>query len=118
MTPSSSSSVCCERCNTAVCLAEARIRVAGKHSHQVMNPAGYLFDVVCYERASGCIGAGEASNQATWFPGYTWQRAFCKACSNHLGWLFRSKSHMFFGLIAERLRGNADPVADAAREHQ
>jgi len=34
-----------------------------------------------------CIGRPETKD--SWFPGYSWQIAYCYVCSSHLGWKFR-----------------------------
>lgn len=35
-----------------------------------------------------CIGPPETKD--SWFPGYSWQIAYCAICSDHIGWKFRS----------------------------
>jgi peptide methionine sulfoxide reductase MsrB len=40
----------------------------------------------------------------TWFAGYAWQVGICGNCDAHLGWIFTSDPHRFYGLILERLR--------------
>lgn len=34
-----------------------------------------------------CVGRPETRD--SWFPGYSWQIAYCYVCSSHLGWRFR-----------------------------
>ena len=34
-----------------------------------------------------CVGRPETKD--SWFPGYSWQIAYCYVCSSHLGWRFR-----------------------------
>jgi len=34
-----------------------------------------------------CVGRQETKD--SWFPGYSWQIAYCYVCSSHLGWRFR-----------------------------
>ncbi len=34
-----------------------------------------------------CVGRPETKD--SWFPGYSWQIAYCYVCSSHLGWKFR-----------------------------
>lgn len=80
--------------------------MAGRHRHEVRNPDGYRYTVACYSAAPGCVAAGETSPEASWFPGYTWQRAFCRSCTRHVGWLFRHKTGLFYALIED---ADADP---------
>ncbi|KAL7499985.1 hypothetical protein ACHAWT_010926 [Skeletonema menzelii] len=37
-----------------------------------------------------CVGRPETKD--SWFPGYSWQIAYCYVCSSHLGWRFRQVS--------------------------
>jgi hypothetical protein len=34
-----------------------------------------------------CVGRQETKD--SWFPGFSWQIAYCYVCSSHLGWRFR-----------------------------
>ena len=45
-----------------------------------------------------CVGRPETKD--SWFPGYSWQIAYCYVCSSHLGWKFRQVS---------KQDGNDDP---------
>lgn len=89
----------CPRCGRRIAEGSERITADGAHRHQVTNPDGYAYDLACFARAPGCIAVGEALREASWFPDYTWQRAFCRHCSTHVGWLFRHKTGAFYGLI-------------------
>ena len=91
--------VSCRRCGHRIAGATAAIAVTGAHRHDVVNPGGFRYRLGCFEAAAGCIAAGETSHEASFFPGYTWQRAFCRRCSRHVGWLFRHKTGVFYGLI-------------------
>jgi hypothetical protein len=91
--------VSCARCGAALAPARAAIEVAGAHVHAVDNPGGHCYRIGCYGAAPGCVAAGETSHEHTWFAGHTWQRAFCRDCSAHAGWLFRARTGTFFGLI-------------------
>lgn len=72
------------------------------HEHTFRNPAGYSFHVLCYSDAPGAAEAGDATDEATWFPGHVWTFALCKQCHHHLGWWYTGKTR-FAGLIATRL---------------
>ncbi len=76
----------------------------GAHEHEFTNPSGLRFTIRCFRDAPGAIGVGEISPVWTWFPGFAWQVAICRACAAHLGWAYVRDEQRFFGLIAERLR--------------
>lgn len=88
----------CARCRAELAPADELVDIGGSE-HRFTNRAGTSFDVRCYTRAPGCTAGGPATDEDTWFDGHTWQRAFCRACGAHAGWLFRSKSRVFFGLL-------------------
>ena len=93
----------CRRCRAPVTDQGAAIEVSDSHEHYFVNPHGYDFRIGCFALAPGCIGHGPATGEFTWFPGYTWQMASCRGCTQHLGWRFRSPRQNFFGLILDRL---------------
>ena len=107
--------VCCPHCSSPIAGREFRVAIAGKYTHKVKNPGGYRFAVACFESAPGCIATGETSHHASWFPGHTWQRAFCRSCSTHVGWLFRAKSGTFYALIIAEEGGETHPVPGGRR---
>lgn len=82
---------------------EERTTVAGAHEHTFANPHGYVFRVGCYSAAPGCIGFGQVSTEFPWFAGYAWQVALCSKCTEHIGWRFTSRDHIFLGLIVSKL---------------
>jgi hypothetical protein len=61
------------------------------------------FTFGCFEAAPGALPLGEATALHTWFPGYTWRVAHCRACGVHLGWRFGGGEPGFYGLILDRL---------------
>ncbi len=89
----------CGRCGAELADAGDAIEVSGGAKDRFANRAGVLFEVALYEQAPGCVASGPATDEDTWFEGMTWQRAYCKGCGAHAGWLFRSKSQVFFALI-------------------
>lgn len=95
--------VYCRVCGRSVTSQDRRIAVQGAHSHAFFNPAGIVFEVVCYSVAPGCQRAGAATSNFTWFAGYVWRYALCRQCRHHLGWFFGSAGHSFFGLIPAHL---------------
>ncbi len=86
------------RCGTELAPADELVDIGGSE-HHLANRAGTRFHVRCYAQAPGCAAGGPATDEDTWFEGHTWQRAFCRACGVHAGWLFRGKSRLFFALL-------------------
>jgi hypothetical protein len=63
-----------------------------------------VFRIGCFQTAGGCGVTGTATTEFTWFPGFSWEIAYCRACLDHLGWYFSSAGRGgFFGLILDRL---------------
>jgi len=81
--------------------ATAAIAIDAATTHTRTNPAGEQFTVRCYAAAAGAAPGGPATDEHTWFAGHTWRRLFCKQCSTHVGWQFRSRARVFVGLIAD-----------------
>ena len=94
----------CRTCAHRISSDNDRIAVNGSHTHTFFNPAGLVFELGCFRRAPGCLVSSEASNQFTWFAGYSWRPAFCARCAGHLGWRFEKVDHAFFSLILANLK--------------
>jgi hypothetical protein len=102
--PTDADALACARCRAVLSRGEYAIEVAGAHRHaDLENPGGHRFTVACFARAPGCVASGETSDERAWFSGCTWQRAFCRDCTWHVGWLFRGRSLEFFGLDTARI---------------
>jgi hypothetical protein len=94
----------CRNCGHVVARPKDRIERDGAHHHTFANPHGIVYDIRCFRSADGCAASGPATFEFTWFKGYRWRIAVCRACLTHLGWRFDSAtSDRFFGLIADRL---------------
>ncbi len=93
----------CVACAEPVTTDEYRIQVEGRHSHLRTNPAGFDFEFGCFSEAPGAIVVGEATDEHTWFAGFSWRFSICRGCGFHLGWRFESGSDRFHGLILDRL---------------
>ena len=93
----------CAACNAAITTHANRVSVHGAHEHRRVNPSGVDFRIGCFSEAPGCFAEGIATTFWTWFPGYAWQIACCRACGDHLGWAFTGGDRSFFGLILTRL---------------
>lgn len=88
----------CARCRAPLTGDDEAVEVDGHHRHRFTNSAGLHFVVACYAHAPGTAAGGPATDEDSWFAGHTWQRVFCRQCGAHAGWLFRSKTRVFFCL--------------------
>jgi hypothetical protein len=88
----------CGRCSAELAGGDELADVGGSE-HHLTNRAGLRFHVRRYRRAPGCTASGPATDEDTWFAGHTWQRAYCRSCGVHAGWLFRSKASVFWALL-------------------
>jgi len=100
--------ILCAACGHEITSADARLTKAGRHQHTCVNPSGYVYRILCFRRAPGCVGTGSWSSFYSWFQGYAWQIACCGSCSMHLGWAFDpdaapEDAEPFWGLIADRI---------------
>lgn len=102
--PEEAEYIICRQCRQAITRPDDRIAMQGSHRHTFANPHGIVFDIGCFKDVIGCGYAGAASDEFTWFAGYSWRVCYCAMCLTHLGWVFSSKSGgKFHGLILERL---------------
>ena len=95
--------IVCAFCLQTVTHPSRQIMINQSLHHIFVNPHGMVFEIGCFTHAQGCMTASKASNEFSWFPGYSWKIAVCRYCSTHLGWIFSSQSDFFFGLILEKL---------------
>lgn len=93
----------CKNCGWHITTKDQKIAVNDSHTHTFFNPAGIVFELVCFRKASGCMLAGEATSEFTWFSGYVWRYALCQNCTQHLGWYYEDRDSSFFGLIFNNL---------------
>lgn len=101
--------LCCVHCQAAITTEKDKIEVNARHTFQVTNPSGINFNVACFKHAWGCGIYGQATAMHTWFPGFSWQYAYCLGCEAHLGWYYKnSREQHFFGLMAEKLIATQD----------
>lgn len=94
----------CKACGRPVTTRSQKIAVNSSHSHTFFNPAGIVYELGCFRKASGCVVQGEPTSEFTWFAGYLWSYSFCRKCKAHLGWYFEQGESGFFGLILNRLQ--------------
>jgi len=94
----------CAACGRWITRQDQRVPVSGAHTHTFRNPHGLAFKIGCFATAPGCGQVGEATEEWTWFPGYSWQVAVCSHCGSHLGWRYLSRAgDAFYGLILRQL---------------
>ena len=99
--------ILCRLCDHPVTRDADRIERDGSHQHTFANPHGIVYEIGCFRSAPGCGYSGPATNEFTWFKGYSWRIAMCRACLTHLGWLFDAAGNdRFYGLILDRLRSS------------
>lgn len=96
----------CRACGHKVANACAIMR-DGEGGRVYCNPHGLLFEIVRVKSAPGCVCAGPAVSEFSWFSGYAWRIALCGGCAAHLGWRFEGGS-VFFGLIESALEEIGD----------
>ena len=96
--------ILCRQCHQAITRPADRMAVQGSHRHTFANPHGIVFEIGCFKTVKGCGHAGPATDEFSWFAGYSWRVSFCTMCLTHLGWIFISGSgDIFHGLILDRL---------------
>jgi hypothetical protein len=95
--------ILCRRCASGIAKDKDRVVRNGSHRHLLMNKGNYVFDVACFADAPGCRFHGSPTFDFTWFPGFAWSYADCRACGAHLGWRYDGTGPSFVGLIMDRL---------------
>ncbi|PIE70974.1 MAG: hypothetical protein CSA22_04380 [Deltaproteobacteria bacterium] len=93
----------CRACQQTLTRPDWAIRLNDAHLHVFANPAGVLFEIVCFSEAPGCRVLGLPSGEFTWFPGYAWQITLCRTCGTHIGWHFSGTGAPFDALITDRI---------------
>lgn len=95
----------CAACGAFMTRGSLGMRMGGEHEHVFFNPAGMVFRVVCFQDAPGAVAVGSPSGRFTWFRGFDWRVALCKACDAHVGWMYEGMGPpaVFFGLIKPML---------------
>ena len=95
--------VLCSLCGHVITKPEHKFAINGQYRFSFTNPGGIQFEIVCYSQAPGCNVSTESSLANTWFPGFSWSIATCSECKLHLGWMYHSVNHSFYGLILNRI---------------
>ena len=96
--------IVCRQCRQAITRPAERISIQGSHQHTFANPHGIVFEIGCFKDVTGCGYAGAATDEFSWFAGYSWRICFCGMCLTHLGWIFSSQAgDIFHALILDRI---------------
>jgi len=81
----------------------------GIHGGAFVNPHGYLHELEPFVSAPGAQEIGSPEERDSWFSGYTWTMAHCRACRTPLGWCFDAVDDRcpprFWGLRTASLSG-------------
>jgi len=84
----------------------------GRHRHIFLNPGGFVYEIGCFAVAPGAGVVSQPPLENTWFPGYAWQIAVCRACQFLMGWKYTaSGAPPFWGLIIQHLVEEPDPAS-------
>ena len=96
--------ILCAECSQAITGDSECIEVNGAHEHTFVNPSGIIFQISCFAKVSGTNISCDATEQWSWFKGYSWRIVCCGRCGTHLGWVYMACDEIiFYGLILSRL---------------
>lgn len=96
--------ILCRQCHQVITSPSERIEMQGSHEHTFANPGGIIFQIGCFKSVRGCRYVSPATEEWSWFKGFSWRVTVCSACLTHIGWLFSSSDReSFHGLILSRL---------------
>jgi len=96
--------ILCRQCRQAITRPVERLSIQGSHQHTFANPHGVVFEIGCFKDVFGCGYAGAATDEFSWFVGYSWRICYCSMCLTHLGWIFSSNAgDIFHALIIDRI---------------
>jgi len=83
----------CEHCGAVVSWMRHVFSVGGSEgtTGAYVNEHGVVHQTVTLRKVDsrGVVCIGRPETRESWFPGYSWQIAYCSICSDHLGWKFR-----------------------------
>ena len=92
----------CALCHHRLASDRDRLQFGNRSEFAFTNPDGMPFLIVTFSEATGCLDAGDATLEHTWFPGHAWSYCLCGHCGQHLGW-FYTGSDEFVGLIQTKI---------------
>jgi hypothetical protein len=98
----------CSVCDGLITQSDRLLVLDGTDRHLFVNPAGVECDFYTFTRCPGAMAFGDATLEHTWFSGYSWRMAFCRYCSQHLGWYYEgmmrsNRPYEFWGMLVSRL---------------
>jgi hypothetical protein len=98
----------CAACGAVLSEHAKILPVGGTSTPVFVNPAGIFFDLVLVEGPVAVRLVGDATTEATWFAGYAWRCALCRACGSHVGWRWEASAAgrlpgAFVGLIRDAI---------------
>ena len=98
----------CVSCNSLITYSDRLVPIGGRNRHLFINPAGVECDFHTFHSCPGAIAIGASTEAHTWFPGYTWQMAFCRRCGRHLGWYYQKMGRSkgpggFWGILVSHV---------------
>lgn len=98
----------CAACGGLITHSDRLLAVEGTNRHLFVNPAGVECDFHTFSSCPGAIALGDATNEHTWFSGYSWRIAFCRRCGQHIGWQYEtffmsSRPVQFWGILLDRI---------------
>ena len=101
----------CIACGSFITRSDQIVPIGGTNRHLFVNPAGVECDFHTFLSCPGALAVGEATEIHTWFSGYMWRMAFCRECSQHLGWhyeaIFKSKRPLeFWGIMVSHVKSH------------
>ncbi|XP_052085302.1 protein cereblon-like [Mytilus californianus] len=110
--------ICCRECKTHVALTNDvfSLSLEGPLGAYV-NPHGHVHETLTVYKSQNINLMGRPTKEHSWFPGYAWTIAYCRRCTNHMGWKFTATTknltpQKFFGLT----RGSVTPGMQQAEE--
>lgn len=99
----------CVACGSLITHSDQLVLIGGTNRHLFVNPAGLECDFQTFQSCPGAVAVGEGIEVHTWFSGYMWRMAFCRRCSQHLGWYYEAilkskRPWEFWGIIVSHVR--------------
>jgi len=85
------SSIRCKHCGATISQMRQIFSVGGSEgtAGAYVNCHGIVHHTMTLRDIEAQITLGQPETKDSWFPGYSWQIAYCAVCHNHLGWKFR-----------------------------
>ena len=108
----------CRRCHAPVSSEAECIVVLGRPVRSAyVNPAGVRCEILTLRSARNLVEHSFATEEETWFEGYSWRPVACRRCGEHLGWSYEAVGHglelrQFYGLLVDALQSGVDPGRD------